>query len=43
MRRIRITWVGCHSEGESAFQSLLEKGYELSEIKEKIPEYYHLE
>lgn len=27
MKTIKITWVGCHSEGETAFQALLEKGY----------------
>ena len=30
MKTIKITWVGCHSEGESAFQSLLEKGYKVT-------------
>jgi len=30
VKPIRITWVGCHSEGETAFQSLLEKGYKVT-------------
>ncbi len=32
MKEIRIVWVGCHSEGETAFQSLLEKGYNVTDF-----------
>ena len=30
MKEIKITWVGCHSEGELAFRSLLEKGHKVT-------------
>lgn len=30
MKTIAITWVGCHREGEAAFQALLEKGYKVA-------------
>lgn len=30
MKTLNIAWVGCHSEGESAFRSLLEKGYNVT-------------
>ena len=30
MKTIKITWVGCHSEGEAAFQALLSKGYKVT-------------